>query len=77
MKSVASGTWARIRFANDESVREIARVLKPSGALALIWNSRVHEHPLQAVIDELTGELATEVSTLYEGFAETVHPMAG
>jgi SAM-dependent methyltransferase len=53
-------------FANDESVREIARVLKPAGALALIWNSRMHDHPLQAEIDELTRELAAEVTTLYD-----------
>jgi SAM-dependent methyltransferase len=53
-------------FANEDSVREIARVLKPGGALALIWNSRVHDHPIQAAIDELTRELATEVSTLYD-----------
>ena len=53
-------------FANGESVREIARVLKPSGALALIWNSRMHDHPLQAEIDELTRELAAEVTTLYD-----------
>jgi ubiquinone/menaquinone biosynthesis C-methylase UbiE len=53
-------------FANDESVREIARVLKPAGALGLIWNGRVHDDPLQAEIDELTRELATEVTTLYD-----------
>lgn len=53
-------------FANEESVREIARVLKPNGALALIWNSRVRDHPVQAAIDELTRELATEVTTLYD-----------
>jgi len=53
-------------FANDESVCEIARVLKPAGALAPIWNSRLHDHPLQAEIDELTRELAAEVTTLYD-----------
>jgi ubiquinone/menaquinone biosynthesis C-methylase UbiE len=53
-------------FANEASVSEIARVLTPSGALALIWNSRVDDHPVQAVIDELTAELATEVTTLYD-----------
>src|SRR2546428_696097 len=53
-------------FANEDSVREIARVLKPAAGLALIWNSRVHEHPVQAAIAELTRELATEVTTLYD-----------
>jgi SAM-dependent methyltransferase len=52
-------------FANDESVTEIARVLKPGGGLGLIWNSRVSEHPLHAAIDELLDPLVGDVKTLY------------
>jgi SAM-dependent methyltransferase len=53
-------------FANEESVREIARVLKPGGGLGLIWNSRVREDPIQAAIGELIDPLAGDVSRLYD-----------
>jgi SAM-dependent methyltransferase len=33
-------------FANDEAVAEIARVLRPGGVLALIWNEPVDPSPL-------------------------------
>jgi SAM-dependent methyltransferase len=40
-------------FANSTTVREIARVLKPDGALILVWNLRDTRDPLMAGIDAL------------------------
>jgi len=40
-------------FRHDEAVPELHRVLKAGGAVALIWNSRDQEHPLQRQVSEL------------------------
>ncbi|HEV2362117.1 MAG TPA: methyltransferase domain-containing protein [Acidimicrobiales bacterium] len=40
-------------FANDEALAEIARVLRPNGKLALVWNMRDLTQPLQAEIGRL------------------------
>jgi ubiquinone/menaquinone biosynthesis C-methylase UbiE len=40
-------------FRHDEAVPELHRVLRPGGAVALIWNSRDQEHPLQRELSEL------------------------
>ncbi|HEY5058196.1 MAG TPA: class I SAM-dependent methyltransferase [Gaiellaceae bacterium] len=40
-------------FRSDEALREIHRVLKPGGGLALIWNTRDQRDPLQAAITAL------------------------
>jgi ubiquinone/menaquinone biosynthesis C-methylase UbiE len=40
-------------FRHDEAVPELHRVLRPAGAVALIWNSRHQERPLQREISEL------------------------
>jgi len=39
-------------FANLQAVREISRVLKPEGALALVWNESDPRDPLLAAIDK-------------------------
>jgi len=40
-------------FRHGEAVPELHRVLRPGGAVALIWNSRDHERPLQRAIRDL------------------------
>jgi SAM-dependent methyltransferase len=52
-------------FATDEAVAEIARVLKPGGGLALIWNSRDETDRLQAAIGRLLVPHAGDVARHY------------
>ena len=40
-------------FRHDEAVPELHRVLRPGGAVALIWNSRDQARPLQREVSEL------------------------
>jgi SAM-dependent methyltransferase len=45
-------------FRHDEALPELHRVLRPGGAVALIWNARDRERPLQQEISELIKPLA-------------------
>jgi SAM-dependent methyltransferase len=40
-------------FDGDAALSEIARVLRGGGRLALLWNRRVEDHPVNVAIDEL------------------------
>jgi SAM-dependent methyltransferase len=44
-------------FANGRSLAEFHRVLRPGGALGLIWNRRLLDDPLQAAVSELLDPL--------------------
>jgi SAM-dependent methyltransferase len=47
-------------FATDAAVAELARVLRPGGFLALVWNTRDLSLPWQAAIDSIMTRLAGE-----------------
>jgi SAM-dependent methyltransferase len=48
-------------FRTEEALREIHRVLRPGGGLALIWNVRDLRDPLQTRIQEIISEHGAEV----------------
>jgi ubiquinone/menaquinone biosynthesis C-methylase UbiE len=46
-------------FRHEEALPEIHRVMRPGGGIALIWNSRDQEAPLQREINELLASLVS------------------
>jgi len=44
-------------FRAEEALAEIHRVLRPGGALGLLWNEWDHDDPLQRAVDELVSAL--------------------
>jgi ubiquinone/menaquinone biosynthesis C-methylase UbiE len=74
-------------FDRDAAYREIHRVLRPDGALALVWNSRDSSNPLHAAINEVLRPLrgtasishewdATARAELFSDFELWTHPWA-
>jgi SAM-dependent methyltransferase len=56
-------------FASEEALREIHRVLRPQGTLALLWNRRLEEDPVNRRISELLAPYQTGVPThRYDGW---------
>jgi SAM-dependent methyltransferase len=54
-------------FANDTAIGELHRVLKPGGALVLIWNSRDMADPLQRALEDLLAPLREGAIQQLEG----------
>ena len=50
-------------FAEEETLREIRRVLRARGTLALFWNRRVEEDPVNRQISELLAPYQADVPT--------------
>jgi SAM-dependent methyltransferase len=50
-------------FDGDDALREIHRVLRPAGLLALFWNRRVAEDPVNRAIDQLVDPYRADVPT--------------
>jgi len=48
-------------FDGDAALVEIARVLRPRGLLALVWNRRLEDDPVNRAIEELVGPYRGEV----------------
>ena len=59
-------------FATEDALAEMARVLRPRGALGLIWNLRDQRDPLQRAITELIRPLQGDEPTTYDGRWRTV-----
>jgi SAM-dependent methyltransferase len=55
-------------FANAASVREFARILKPGGRLALMWNRRSRTDPFTAAYREAVAEVGGESAHETEPF---------
>ena len=54
-------------FDGDAALAEIHRVLRPGGALALVWNRRRMDEPLNQAIEELIAPYRGHMSTLHTG----------
>jgi ubiquinone/menaquinone biosynthesis C-methylase UbiE len=53
-------------FEPERALPELHRVLRPGGGLALLWNSRDLDDPLQAAIEELLAPLRGAVARFEE-----------
>jgi SAM-dependent methyltransferase len=64
-------------FRPDEALAEIGRILRPSGALALIWNTRDERHPVQAAISSILEPLSRDTPRRKQPDARSVLDASG
>ena len=64
-------------FATEEAVAEIARVLRPGGALGLIWNVRDRDDDLQRAFTEILAPLRGDEPVGSEGRWERILEASG
>lgn len=54
-------------FAHDDALAEMVRVLRPGGAIALLWNRRPLDDPLQAAIEAIIGSYRADTPSYAAG----------
>lgn len=54
-------------FADEPALAEMTRVLRPHGTLALLWNRRPSDDPLQGALEDIVGPLRGDTPSVASG----------